>query len=197
MFDKFASRRSSFESDKSSLKGRLRALVNPKQASGPFTVLNDSQSVHSDSWSLSSTDRSRSGTSPSGWASSSHTLSTPPQAHVAGWPASSSPPPRLPLIPMVSTPRPKFYTHSSAKSTHSLRLDPRYYASGPVPYTDDPYLHPGVKQLSPIAEQDHFSPERRSLPLPSSSERDITITSSQLYNSSPDGSELTRQCPLT
>lgn len=50
-----------------------------------------------------------------------------------------------------------------SRSTHSLRLDLRHN------YEYDGY--PPVKQLSPIAEQDYFSPEalRRSKPLPMSS----------------------------
>lgn len=183
MFDKLTSRRSSFESDKSSFKGKLRALVLPTQASGQFTTLSDSYSTHSDQWSLSSTEPPRSGPSPgASWVSCSN-LSVPGQAHVAGRPASTPPPSRTSPIPMVPTPRPKFYSHSLAKSAHSLRLDPTYTSSS-SPFPDD-YLQPGAKHLSPIAEQDYFSPERRSLPLPS--ERDITLSSS-----SPDGSEITR-----
>ena len=64
-------------------------------------------------------------------------------------------------------------------STHSLRLDSNlnpsagvYYMSAGVGSTDlfgYAYNYPLAKQLSPIAEQDYFSPEslRRSIPLPS------------------------------
>jgi hypothetical protein len=70
------------------------------------------------------------------------------------------------------------YTHSTFSSTHSLRFDPRYYPGA----VDDGFSPPMIKPLSPIAEQDYFSPERQSLPLPP---EDATI--SQI--SSPTGSQ--------
>lgn len=80
---------------------------------------------------------------------------------------------------------------SFSQSTHSLRLDSR-------PYTTSTDLfgyanhYPLAKQLSPIAEQDYFSPEslRKTKPLPSSSDNDASPSVSYSYtNPSPGGSQ--------
>ena len=75
--------------------------------------------------------------------------------------------PRAPVItrsassPLFSTNTPGIYAHSTFSSTHSLRLDSRYNFGA-----DDGTFIPVVKQLSPIAEQEYFSPEQQTLPLP-------------------------------
>lgn len=56
----------------------------------------------------------------------------------------------------------KIYKQSSLKSTLSLRLEPRYSSS----LDETRSLHNIVAPLSPIVEQDYFSPERRSIQLP-------------------------------
>lgn len=82
-------------------------------------------------------------------------------------------------------------------STHSLRLEPRPHSTDVFGYA---YSYPLAKQLSPIAEQDYFSPEslRRTKPLPSGSSPSIAFS----YTSpSPNGShisEITRTfAPIT
>ena len=93
----------------------------------------------------------------------------------------------IPIGRSVSSPSPPT-SHSTTPSkwnlrlntsTHSLRLDPNlnpsagmYYMNAGSSSTDlfgYAYNYPLAKQLSPIAEQDYFSPEslRRSIPLPS------------------------------
>ncbi|KAF9069816.1 hypothetical protein BDP27DRAFT_1420498 [Rhodocollybia butyracea] len=70
-----------------------------------------------------------------------------------------------------------------AGSTRSLRLDVQPHVST---LYGDAYDHPMVKPLSPIAEQDYFSPEslRRSIPLPQMSDKSSVSTSAP----SPAGS---------
>ncbi|KAK0447071.1 hypothetical protein EV421DRAFT_2033492 [Armillaria borealis] len=71
-------------------------------------------------------------------------------------------------------------------STQSLRLDSTIY---------DRY---GKKQLSPIAEQDYFSPEslRRSIPLPSISAELTPVTPSTNQSHNTNGSDITRPSPV-
>lgn len=79
-----------------------------------------------------------------------------------------------------------------SQSTQSLRLDPR-----PLSYIRDvygsAYDYPLAKQLSPIAEQDYFSPEslRRTKPLPKASDNDLFAPSIAYShtNPSPGGSQ--------
>lgn len=101
----------------------------------------------------------------------------------------------IPIGRSVSSPSP-LTTSSSSRwnlrlntSTHSLGLDSKSIGGG-MKSTDVAYNYPLAKQLSPIAEQDYFSPEslRQSIALPASS------------NSSPSGSqtsEITRPSPTS
>lgn len=83
----------------------------------------------------------------------------------------------------------KLHTNEEfSQSTQSLRLEPR-----PLSYTDvygSAYDYPLAKQLSPIAEQDYFSPESlcHAKPLPHASDQDLSAIYSQT-NPSPGGSQ--------
>ncbi|TFK31367.1 hypothetical protein BDQ12DRAFT_729619 [Crucibulum laeve] len=99
-------------------------------------------------------------------------------------------------------------TPGFTQSTHSLRLDsrPMTYSYSMDPY-GNAYNYPMAKQLSPIAEQDYFSPDslRHSNPLPgegSGSDKAISASASMSFsqgNPSPggsQGSEITRPSPV-
>jgi hypothetical protein len=127
----------------------------------------------------------------------------PSQSHFHPIGRSVSSPPTSPSYSSTSssssfsgTPSPKWNlklntTTAFSQSTHSLRLDSR-------PYTTSTDLfgyanhYPLAKQLSPIAEQEYFSPEslHRTKPLPSSSDDGASPTVSYSYtNPSPGGSQ--------
>ncbi|KAF5391421.1 hypothetical protein D9757_001949 [Collybiopsis confluens] len=81
-----------------------------------------------------------------------------------------------------------------SSSTHSLRAEPRPRVST---IYGDAYDHPRVKPLSPIVEQDYFSPEslRHSIPLPPESALSRSVSTSV---SSPAGSQSTsRPSPVS
>lgn len=87
-----------------------------------------------------------------------------------------------------------------SQSTQSLGLEARSYSSDLFGYV---YSYPLVKQLSPIAEQDYFSPDslRRTKPLPGGSDHNASPSISYSHtNPSPSGShnsEITRTCLRT
>jgi hypothetical protein len=60
--------------------------------------------------------------------------------------------------PLLSTDMPT--AHQAFSGTNPSRFDPRYNEA------DDGSFPIVIKQLSPIAEQDYFSPEKQTLPLP-------------------------------
>ncbi|KAF8065169.1 hypothetical protein FPV67DRAFT_1419400 [Lyophyllum atratum] len=92
-----------------------------------------------------------------------------------------------------------------SQSTHSLRLDSNPYTTAASDVYGHAYSYPLAKQLSPIAEQDYFSPTslRNTRLLPSSSGLNestpsVTYSISNATNASPGGSqnsEITRPSP--
>lgn len=109
------------------------------------------------------------------WKGEMADLTPPLAAHIIER-SSSSPAPSL----AGPSRAPKAIKHSSLQptSTHSLRLDSRVVSA-----SDDGYFGAaGSKPLSPIVEQDYFSPERRSMPLPLNQSAEMVST--------PNGSEL-------
>ncbi|ESK91696.1 hypothetical protein Moror_10670 [Moniliophthora roreri MCA 2997] len=83
-------------------------------------------------------------------------------------------------------------------STHSLRLEHVPYPMNP--YTNT-YSYPLMKPLSPIAEQDYFSPEsfRRTIPLPPGSETSASIATTGASPTPPastPASEASRPSPV-
>ncbi|RDB19741.1 hypothetical protein Hypma_013158 [Hypsizygus marmoreus] len=97
----------------------------------------------------------------------------------------------------------KLNTNASfSQSTHSLRLDPRPYTTTSTDVYGYSYNYPLAKQLSPIAEQDYFSPDslRKTIRLPSvnGSTPSVAHSLSNATNPSPGGSqnsEITRPSP--
>lgn len=115
--------------------------------------------------------------------------------------SASSPPMPTTYSSTIAASKSNARLHSNAaysRSTHSLRLDPRQYT-----YDESPAYgysgYPLVKQLSPIAEQDYFSPEglRRSNPLPPSEHDAAESISYSRRSVTPNGSQssdITRTC---
>ncbi|KAK0460707.1 uncharacterized protein EV420DRAFT_226821 [Desarmillaria tabescens] len=122
----------------------------------------------------------------------SRTVSSPATSPSYSSPSYSSPSPS----PSTSSPSPSSGTklvpprlqmnRASTRSTQSLRLDST---------THDRY---GKKQLSPIAEQDYFSPEslRRSIPLPSISAELTPVSPTTNHSHNTSGSDITRPSPV-
>jgi hypothetical protein len=112
--------------------------------------------------SQSSSPSPQSPVSNSSWQGGNPSISAPLSALLLGRSALSSAP--VYSAPLAGSNRPtKSYKHYSMpiSSTQSLKLDPRI-----ISISDDGYFVSGSKQLSPIVEQDYFSPEIRTLPLP-------------------------------
>ena len=99
-------------------------------------------------------------------------ISLPLSAHLLVRSASfPSPPPTAGF----SRPKPPKHFSQQISSTQFLKLDPRIVST-----SDDGYFGSGSKQLSPIVEQDYFSPERRALPLPiEDTEKPVTPNGSE------------------
>ena len=105
----------------------------------------------------------QSATSDASWQGGNPLISVPLSALLIGRSASCAIPTHSPP-PVAGPSRPtKIPKHSALQisSTQSLKLDPRVCS-----VSDDGYFGSGSKQLSPIVEQDYFSPERRTTPLP-------------------------------
>lgn len=106
-------------------------------------------------------------------------ISPPLTAQLYGRPPSNSSPTHSPVSPSRAN---KAQRNSPLQTSHnqSVRLDPRM-ASG----SDDGYFSSTManKQLSPIVEQDYFSPEGRPVPLPAEHPTELQICT-------PGGSEL-------
>jgi hypothetical protein len=142
------------------IKDKLRAL---HLRTGGVVPPNETPTIF-DSRNRSSSDAgsehsSRSGPSHVAWISDNYVPNMSLEAPIIGRSASS--PQSRPSSAFTANRLAKLYIQPLSRSTHSLRLDSRS-AWGP----EDSYYFPGIKPLSPIAEQDYFSPERRSLPLP-------------------------------
>jgi hypothetical protein len=148
MFNFENSRRKSLPSLSTGLKEKLRALHLRSRSLNETDV--PSSSPHH-SYDEFEEDPFGSGPSQSFWRYASSPSTTAPGAHVIGRSFSS---------PLLSTQyQTDVYTHAPYPSAHSLWFDPRYAAGGQSAF-------PVAKPLSPIAEQDYFSPDKQPMGLP-------------------------------
>lgn len=168
---KFSPWKTDSATDRNRGKGKLRVDHANSIASTSDTTSDSSNHWHADSSDLE--NALRTGPSHVAWINNSPPFLIPPLGAQMIGRSVSSPQPAL-----VSSTTSKLYTHSTLRSTHSLRLDPRY-----TPGPDDGHF-PIIKPLSPIEEQDYFSPETQSMSLPLV-EQDITTSQA----STPDGSQ--------
>lgn len=135
----------------------------------------------------------------------------PSQSHIHPIGRSVSSPPTSPIYSSSSSssvsssfsgaPSPKWNLKLNTRpefsqSTHSLRLDSRPYSTGGTDVYGYAYNYPLAKQLSPIAEQDYFSPDslRKTKPLPGCSGHNgstpsVAYSISATTNPSPGGSQ--------
>ncbi|KAK0205517.1 hypothetical protein DFS33DRAFT_1383426 [Desarmillaria ectypa] len=115
----------------------------------------------------------------------SRTVSSPATSPSYSSPSPSTSSPSSSYGTKLTPPRLQM-NRASTRSTQSLRLDST---------THDRY---GKKQLSPIAEQDYFSPDslRRSILLPSISAELTPVTPSTNQSQNTSGSDITRPSPV-
>lgn len=137
-----------------------RSSWDKKRTSRPGVFPSSGTSTPSHTWGSQSSlaDSLQSTASNVAWQGGNPLISLPLTAQ--GFDRSSLSPAHSPVGPARTN---KVYKHSSFQTTHtqSAKLDPRVVSG-----SDDGYLSAGSKPLSPIVEQDYFSPEGRSMPLP-------------------------------